>query len=127
MKVIWTLVSILCLAKAQNDECQACKTNVKTLLDYMQERDQIFLTGQALITMVCLQLPDDQHEPCATGMYTWYPVLTDALFHADGFIDGICAGIGFCSVNSVILGLPKFNRKMKIGTYLISEIIHDLR
>ena len=101
-----TLILIFGQTKAQNDNCESCKTNVKTLFDFMQMRDQIFLTEQALVNLVCLQLPENQHESCGTGMYTWYPVLTDALFHDLGFINGICAGIGFCDMNSVIIENP---------------------
>ena len=96
-----TLILIFGQTKAQNENCESCKSNVKTLFDFMQKRDQILMTEQALLNIVCLQLPDDQHESCGTGMYTWYPVLTEALFHDQGFINGICAGIGFCNMNSV--------------------------
>ena len=89
------LILLLGLVSAQED-CQSCKASVKTLFDSLQTFDEILAAAQALVNIVCLQLPDEAHESCATGMYSWYPVVTKALFEYQGFTDGICSGIGLC-------------------------------
>ena len=90
------LFLLLSLVSAQDDDCQTCKASVKTLLDSLQTFEEILATEQALVNIVCLQLPDEAHESCGTGMYAWYPVVTRALFEYQGFTDGICTGIGLC-------------------------------
>ena len=89
------LFLLLSLVRAQ-DDCQTCKASVKTLLDSLQTFEEMLAIEQALVNIVCLQLPDEAHESCGTGMYAWYPVVTRALFGYQGFTDGICTGIGLC-------------------------------
>ena len=104
MKVAAALILLLSLTNAQED-CDTCKSSVQTLLDSLQNFNEILAIEQALVNIICLQLPEEAHESCGTGTYSWYPTVSQALFEYEGFTNGICAGIGFCEaeMNAVTL------------------------
>ena len=67
-----------------------------------------------LIDLVCSTLEDP--EGCATGVYTWWPQIAEALFKYEGTATAICVGIGDCTrknpLVSQVFSHKNFRRKL---------------
>ena len=102
MKSFIALFAIFAMASAQ-DNCQLCGEGVEKLGAYLQTDQEIAAVEQGLVDLVCTTLPEDQIDMCATGVYTWWPSVTKALFEYDGTVAAICVGIGACKKTNPLI------------------------